>query len=546
MVITLAIDPKKKISYIQDGKAFKALQHHYEQVMHRIDMRELFKEDPERALRFSCRHHGFFLDYSKNIITDETLSLLKDFAEERQFLMERDRLFAGEKLNATEGRSVLHMAIRAAEDDVFMHEGQNVMPMVLSERARCLDFAEKIRSGELRGYTGKAIKKVINIGIGGSDLGPRFLVRALKEFRDPHLSFYFVSNIDPYDITEILAACDPEETLVIVASKTFTTFETIKNAIFAKNWLVDGMGGDEKAIESHFVAVSAAVEKAKDFGIREERIFGFWDFVGGRFSSWSSIGLSLMIAIGTTHFEAFLEGGADMDHHFRTAPLEKNMPVLMALLSFWYVTFFGATAMAVLPYDQRLEFFVNYLQQLMMESNGKTASRDEELVTYSTSPVVFGQVGTNGQHAFFQMLHQGSHFIPLEFIGVVQAAHEHQDHHESLLVNLIAQSEAFLLGSGANSDIGNCPAHLYFEGNKPSNVLLIDRLTPHSMGSLLALYEHRVFCEGIFWNINSFDQFGVELGKKLALTIAKDIEAQEFTRHDSSTAHLMKHIKSLD
>ncbi len=531
---------------IESGKAFQALQQHFDSKMSKADMRQFFAEDPDRAKRFSCQYDGFFLDYSKNIITTETMSLLREFAEERQFSKERERLFSGEKLNATEGRSVLHMAIRADAEDIFMHDGQNVMPSVLSERERCFEFAEKIRCGELRGHTGKVIRKVINIGIGGSDLGPRFLVRALKEFRAPHLSFYFVSNIDPYDITEILSACDPEETLFIVASKTFTTFETLKNAILAKDWLVAGVGGDKKAIESHFVAVSAAVEKAKEFGIGAERIFGFWDYVGGRFSSWSSIGLSLMIAIGADHFRAFLKGGREMDQHFRTAPLEQNMPLLMALLSFWYVAFFGASAMAVLPYDQRLEFFVNYLQQLMMESNGKSASRDGELVTYPTSPVVFGQVGTNGQHAFFQMLHQGSHFIPLEFLGIVQAAHDYQDHHEALLVNLIAQSEAFLLGSDGKKISDDFPAHLYFEGNKPSNVLLIDRLTPYSMGSLLALYEHRVFCEGVFWNINSFDQFGVELGKKLALTIFEDIESQEFTRHDSSTARLMQKIQSID
>ncbi len=393
---------QKMTPSIQDGKAFQALQQHFDSKMTKADMRRFFAEDPDRAKRFSCQHDGFFLDYSKNIITTETMSLLREFAEEREFSKERERLFSGEKLNATEGRSVLHMAIRADAEDIFMHDGQNVMPSVLSERKRCFEFAEKIRTGELRGHTGKAIRKVINIGIGGSDLGPRFLVRALKEFRAPHLSFYFVSNIDPYDITEILSACDPEETLFIVASKTFTTFETLKNAILAKNWLIAGVGGDKKAIESHFVAVSAAVEKAKEFGIKPDRIFGFWDFVGGRFSSWSSIGLSLMIAIGADHFRAFLKGGRAMDQHFKTAPLEQNMPLLMALLSFWYVSFFGASAMAVLPYDQRLEFFVNYLQQLMMESNGKSAGRDGDLVTYATSPVVFGQVGTNGQHAFFK------------------------------------------------------------------------------------------------------------------------------------------------
>ena len=450
------------------------------------------------------------LDYTRHLVDDAVLAQLEALAVQQDVPGWIEKMFSGHPINHTENRAVLHTALRAEEDAEIVVDGQNVMPLITDVKQRLYDFADKIRS------EGK-IKSVINIGIGGSDLGPKMVTEALKPFHDTGMAFYFVSNIDSSHLVEALNQCEPESTLVIIASKTFTTIETLTNAHTARQWLVEALG--EEAVGDHFVAVSTAEEKVTAFGIDKENMFGFWDWVGGRYSVWSAIGLPIILAIGPDAFEEFLSGARDMDEHFRTAPLLQNMPVVMALLGVWYRNFLNCPVLAVLPYDQYLEHFAAYLQQLDMESNGKAVDRDGKLVDYETGPIVFGEPGTNGQHAFYQLIHQGTTVIPCDFIITHTAQHPRGDHHKILVANANAQPEALAVGRTLEEAGNN--AYKVFTGNRPSSVLNVEELTPHAMGMLIALYEHKVFTQSIIWNINAFDQFGVELGKEMALKMMK-------------------------
>ena len=521
--------------------AFQRLRAHFEKEAQGFDLSNLFAKSAQRAEKLCLKAGPLFLDYSKNLITSETLDCLVTFAKSQAFAEMRDAMFKGERINNTEDRAVLHTALRGNASDSFTLDGDNIMDDIITMRLKCFDFAEKLRDGEIKGHSGKVIKNIVNIGIGGSDLGPRFITKALKPYHQKDLTFHFVANIDAFELTEALDQSDPEETLFIIASKTFTTLETLKNAETAKAWLTSAFSGDESAIAKHFVAVSTASEKVEAFGIDTQNMFGFWDYVGGRYSSWGSIGLPIMIAIGPQHFTQFLDGAREMDLHFKSAEPAQNMPLILALIGFWYGAFFEAQAQAILPYDQRLELLPSYLQQLDMESNGKSVDRDGKPVTYPTGPVIFGAPGTNGQHAFYQLLHQGTHFIPIDFIGALKPSHAHQDHHDLLLSNMIAQAEALMIGTKGQEGL---PSYRQFQGNKPSNMILCDELNPKALGALIALYEHKVFCQGILWNINSFDQWGVELGKKLAQQITDELKSGSIKGHDLSTQRLIQMMKA--
>ena len=490
---------------------------------------------------------GLFLDYSKNRITDETVKLLIALAEESGLRQRMEEMFSGEKINITEKRAVLHVALRASKDATILVDGKNVVPEVHAVLDKMADFSNRVRSGEWKGFTGKAIKNIVNIGIGGSDLGPVMAYEALRHYSERNLTFRFVSNVDGIDFFEATRDLDPAETLFIVSSKTFTTLETMTNAETARNWLLNGLGGDRAAVAKHFVAVSTNAEKVSAFGIDTANMFGFWDWVGGRYSMDSAIGLSTMLAIGPDHFRAMLSGFHEMDEHFRNAPFEKNLPVLMALLVVWYTDFFDAQTIAVLPYEQYLKRFPAYLQQLTMESNGKHVTLDGKQVRYDTSPIFWGEPGTNGQHSFYQLIHQGTRLIPCDFIAFGQALTPLGPHHDMLLANVFAQAEALAFGKTAEQvrAEGTKPRlvpHRVFDGNRPSNTILAQRLTPELLGKLVALYEHSVFTQGVIWNINSFDQWGVQLGKALAQRIIPELESatEPPLAHDSSTNNLIR------
>jgi glucose-6-phosphate isomerase len=532
-------------------KAWRALQAHHAQVKD-VHLRDLFAKDPGRAERFAVEGAGLSLDYSKNRIIEETMRLLFALAEERGLAARRDAMFRGEKINTTEGRAVLHVALRAPRGTHILVDGKDVVPEVHAVLDRMADFSGRVRSGAWKGHTGKRIRNVVNIGIGGSDLGPVMAYEALRHFSERAMTFRFVSNVDGTDLVEGTRDLDPAETLFIVSSKTFTTLVTMTNAQSARAWALSGLGGDPKAIARHFVAVSTNAAKVAGFGIDTANMFGFWDWVGGRYSMDSAIGLSTMIAVGPEHFGAMLAGFHEMDEHFRTAPLARNLPVLLGLLGVWYTDFFGAETVAVLPYEQYLKRFPAYLQQLTMESNGKHVTLDGAEVDHDTGPIYWGEPGTNGQHSFYQLIHQGTRLIPCDFITFAQPSNPLGRHHDILIANVLAQAEALAFGkTRADVDAEGAPPslapHRVFPGNRPSNLILVDRLTPASLGKLVALYEHSVFTQGALWGINSFDQWGVELGKVLAQRIIPELESDEEPplHHDASTSALIRRYRRL-
>jgi glucose-6-phosphate isomerase len=531
--------------------AWKALEAHHK-VVKEWHLRSLFADDPRRGERMTAEAVGIFLDYSKNRITDETLKLLLKLAEESGLRARIDAMFRGEKLNNTEDRAVLHVALRAPRGESIIVDGEDVVPEVHAVLDKMADFSNRVRSGAWKGHTGRRIRNVINIGIGGSDLGPVMAYEALKHYSDRALTFRFVSNVDGTDFVEATRDLDPAETLFIVSSKTFTTLETMTNAQSARDWTLRGLGGDAKAVAQHFVAVSTNAAKVSEFGIDTANMFGFWDWVGGRYSMDSAIGLSTMLAIGPEHFQVMLDGFHQMDEHFRTAPFERNLPVLLGLLAVWYNDFFGAQTVAVLPYEQYLKRFPAYLQQLTMESNGKHVTLDGTEVAYQTGPIYWGEPGTNGQHSFYQLIHQGTKLIPCDFIAFGQPLNALGRHHDLLLANVFAQTEALAFGKTpeqvkAEGTPDRLVPHRVFEGNRPSNTILAERLTPETLGKLVALYEHSVFTQGTIWNIDSFDQWGVELGKVLAQRIIPELESQAETTlgHDSSTNNLIRRYRKL-
>lgn len=535
-----------QIQSLSDRQAWKKLTAHFEEIRD-LHMRQMFADDPKRGEQMSTEAVGLFLDYSKNRVTKETLKLLVDLAKESGLRERIDAMFSGEKINLTEDRAVLHVALRAPRGSTITVDGEDVVPGVHEVLDRMTAFANRVRSGEWKGHSGKRIKNIVNIGIGGSDLGPVMAYEALKHYCQRDLTFRFVSNVDGTDFAEAVIDLDPEETLFIVASKTFTTLETMTNASTARDWSLAAFGGEASSVAKHFVAVSTNAEKVTEFGIDTANMFGFWDWVGGRYSMDSSIGLSTMLAIGPEGFLEMLSGFHEMDEHFRTAPFEENLPVLMGLLSIWYNDFFGAETVAVLPYDQYLKRFPAYLQQLSMESNGKYITVDGKRVDYNTGPILFGEPGTNGQHSFYQLIHQGTRLIPCDFIAFGKSLNPLGRHHDMLQANVFAQAEALAFGKTAEEVKAEGTAdwlvpHRVFEGNRPSNVLLAESLTPALLGKLVALYEHSVFTQGIIWNIDSFDQWGVELGKKLAQRIIPELESSEQPEleHDSSTNNLIR------
>ena len=532
-------------------KAWKALKSHAKEIAG-VHMRELFAADATRGAKFSIETLGLFFDYSKNRATNETLQLLIELANESGLQARIDAMFNGEKINITEGRAVLHVALRAPKGASIVVDGQNVVPEVHAVLDRMAAFADRVRSGEWKGHTGKRILNVVNIGIGGSDLGPVMAYEALRAYSDRNMMFRFVSNVDGTDFAEAVIDLDPAETLFVVSSKTFTTLETITNAQSARAWLVKGFGGDESAVAKHFVAVSTNAEQVGKFGIDTANMFGFWDWVGGRYSMDSAIGLATMLAIGSQNFRAMLDGFHQMDEHFRTTPFERNLPVLMGLLGLWYTDFFDAQTMAVLPYEQYLKRFPAYLQQLTMESNGKHVTVLGKQVNYETSAIYWGEPGTNGQHSFYQLIHQGTRLIPCDFIAFGKSLNPLGRHHDMLLANVFAQSEALAFGKTleqvkAEGTPDWLAPHRVFEGNRPSNTILADKLTPEVLGKLIALYEHCVFTQGILWRINSFDQWGVELGKVLAQRIIPELESdrEPALEHDSSTNNLIRRYRGM-
>jgi len=530
-------------------KAWKALQTHYKKI-HELHLRDFFADDPTRGQRMTAEAAGIFLDYSKNRITEETVKLLAQLAEESSLRQRIDAMFRGEKINVTEKRAVLHVALRAPQGTSIVVDGENVVPQVHAVLDKMTGFSNRIRSGEWKGYTGKPIRNIINIGIGGSDLGPVMAYEALKHYSDRAMTFRFVSNVDSTDFAEAVRDFYPSETLFIVSSKTFTTLETMTNAHSARAWSLAGLGGDEKSVARHFVAVSTNAAEVAKFGIDTTNMFGFWDWVGGRYSMDSAIGLSTMVAIGPDNFRAMLDGFHQMDEHFRTTPFEHNLPVLMGLLAIWYGDFFRAETIAVLPYEQYLKRFPAYLQQLTMESNGKHVTLDGTEVTYPTGPIYWGEPGTNGQHSFYQLIHQGTRLIPCDFIAFAKALNPLGRHHDMLLANVFAQAEALAFGKTpeevrAEGTPDWLVPHRVFEGNRPSNTILVERLTPEALGKLVALYEHSVFTQGVIWNIDSFDQWGVELGKVLAQRIIPELESptEPALGHDSSTNNLIRRYR---
>ena len=517
-----------------------------------VHLRELFAKDATRGERLTGEAAGLFLDYSKNRVTETSLKLLLQLAEECDLRGRIEAMFRGERINITENRAVLHVALRAPKNATITLDGKNVVPEVHAVLDRMTAFSNRVRSGEWLGHTGKRIRNIVNIGIGGSDLGPVMAYEALKHYSDRALTFRFVSNVDGIDFVEATRDLNPAETLFIVSSKTFTTLETMTNAETAREWLLQGLGGDKAAVAKHFVAVSTNAEKVSAFGIDTANMFGFWDWVGGRYSMDSAIGLSTMLAIGPDNFRSMLDGFHQMDEHFRTAAFDRNLPVLLGLLTVWYTDFFNAQTIAVLPYEQYLKRFPAYLQQLTMESNGKHVTLDGKQVTYDTGPIFWGEPGTNGQHSFYQLIHQGTRLIPCDFIAFGHALTPLGRHHDILLANVFAQAEALAFGKTAEQvKAEGTPEwlvpHRVFEGNRPSNVILADRLTPEVLGKLVALYEHSVFTQGTIWNINSFDQWGVELGKALAQRIIPELEASSAPelKHDSSTNNLIRRYRKL-
>jgi glucose-6-phosphate isomerase len=528
---------------------WQALERHFESI-ERVHLKNLFSEDPGRAQRFSHEAAGVFLDYSKHRLNTETLSLLFRLAEACRLREHIDAMFGGEKINVTEGRAVLHVALRAPHTQKILVDGRNVVLDIHAVLERMALFSERVRSGAWTGFTGKRIKNVVNIGIGGSDLGPAMAYQALRSFSDRGLVVKFVSNIDATDFVEATHGLDPAETLFVICSKTFTTLETLENAKTARAWCLAALH-DPSAVARHFVAVSTNAAEVSKFGIDTDNMFGFWDWVGGRYSFTSAIGLSLMLAIGPEHFRAMLAGFHEMDEHFRTAPLEQNLPVILGLVGIWYADFFRAESLAVLPYDQYLARFPAYLQQLDMESNGKRVDALAREVSYQTGPVVWGEPGTNGQHAFYQLLHQGTKLVPCDFIGFSRSNNPKGEHHDLLMANLFAQSEALAFGKTpdevkAEGVSPELVPHRTFPGNRPSSTLLLDELTPAALGRLVSLYEHKVFVQGSIWNVNSFDQWGVELGKVLAKRIAPELAAPHEPKlsHDSSTNALIRRYRS--
>tara|TARA_R110002095_G_scaffold142965_1_gene123792 strand:- start:2613 stop:4253 length:1641 start_codon:yes stop_codon:yes gene_type:complete len=536
---------------LSECAAWKRLEAHYEEVQG-LHLRELFANDPTRGERLTVEALGLYLDYSKNRITGETCKLLLELAEETGLRARIDAMFRGDKINLTEDRAVLHVALRAPKGASIIVDGVNVVPQVHAVLDKLVDFSQRVRSGDWTGHTGQRIRNVINIGIGGSDLGPVMAYEALKFYSDRDLNFRFVSNVDGTDLAEATRDLDPAETLFIIASKTFTTSETMTNAHSARDWLLNGLGGDIKAVAKHFVAVSTNASKVSDFGIDTSNMFEFWDWVGGRYSMDSAIGLSTMLAVGPENFMAMLDGFHQMDEHFRTAPFEENLPALLGLLTIWYTDFFNVQTVAILPYEQYLKRFPAYLQQLTMESSGKHVTLNGTHVDYDTGPIYWGEPGTNGQHSFYQLIHQGTRLIPCDFLAFAQSLNPVGRHHDMLLANVFAQAEALAFGKTSEQvQAEGTPdwlvPHRVFEGNRPSNMLLAERLTPETLGKLIALYEHSVFTQGAIWNIDSFDQWGVELGKALAQRITPELESQtepELT-HDSSTNCLIHRYRKL-
>jgi glucose-6-phosphate isomerase len=536
---------------LTETPAWTALQAHYEKIKN-FHLRQLFAEDANRGARLTAEGAGLYLDFSKNRITDETVRVLVQLATERGVAERRDAMFRGEKINATEKRAVLHVALRAPKGSSIVVDGENVVPQVHAVLDKMADFSNHVRRGEWRGHTGKVIRNVINIGIGGSDLGPVMAYEALRHYSDRSITFRFVSNVDGTDFFEATRDLDPAETLFIISSKTFTTLETMTNAHTARLWSIEGLGNNEKSVARHFVAVSTNAAEVAKFGIDTANMFGFWDWVGGRYSMDSAIGLSTMLAIGPENFRDMLDGFRQMDEHFRSTPLGRNLPILMGLLSVWYNDFFGAQTVGVFPYEHYLKRFPAYLQQLTMESNGKRVTLEETEVDYETGPIYWGEPGTNGQHSFYQMIHQGTKLIPADFIAFSHSLNPLGRHHDMLLANVFAQTEALAFGKTpeqvkAEGTPDWLVPHRVFEGNRPSNTILMDRLTPAALGKLVALYEHSVFTQGAIWNIDSFDQWGVELGKVLAQRIIPELEskAEPKLEHDSSTNSLIRHYRGL-
>ena len=542
---------QKKRTSLKRLPAWKALAEHGKEIG-KLHLRELFANDSARGEKLTAEGAGLFLDYSKNRVTENTLKLLQQLAVECDLRGRIDAMFRGDKINVTEKRAVLHVALRAPKGASIVVDGKNVVPAVHDVLDKMESFSNRIHNGEWVGHTGKCIRNIINIGIGGSDLGPVMAYEALRHYTDRSLTFRFVSNIDGTDFVEATRDLDPSETLFIVSSKTFTTLETMTNAETARDWLLKSLGGDKAAVARHFVAVSTNAEKVSAFGIDTDNMFGFWDWVGGRYSMDSAIGLSTMLAIGPDNFRSMLSGFHQMDEHFRTAPFEQNLPVLLGLLTVWYTDFFDAQTVAILPYEQYLKRFPAYLQQLTMESNGKHVTLDGKHVNYDTGPVYWGEPGTNGQHSFYQLIHQGTRLIPCDFIAFGHALTPLGRHHDILLSNVFAQAEALAFGKTAEEVRAEgtpkwLVPHRVFEGNRPSNVIFADRLTPEVLGKMVALYEHSVFTQGVIWNINSFDQWGVELGKALAQRIIPELEAssQPELKHDSSTNNLIRYYRQM-
>ncbi|MBF0379176.1 MAG: glucose-6-phosphate isomerase [Desulfamplus sp.] len=533
-----------------ETQSWKRLTEHY-QIMKHVKMKELFEKEPNRFERFSIRWNDILVDFSKNIITDDTLTLLRQLAVDVDLNDAINKMYSGEKINGTEKRAVLHIALRNLSNTPIIFEGRDVMVDVNKVLTQMEDFSEKVRSGEWKGYTGKPIKSIVNIGIGGSDLGPLMVTECLKPYINRDISIYFVSNVDGTHIIETLRKVDPETTLFLIASKTFTTLETMTNANTARRWLLDYTGGEHKYIKYHFAAISTNVDAVAKFGISPENMFEFWDWVGGRYSLWSAIGLSIACAIGFNNFKELLAGANEMDTHFRTTPFDKNIPVVLGLIGIWYVNFFGAKTEAILPYDQYMHRFPAYFQQGNMESNGKSVDREGKKISYATGPVIWGEQGTNGQHAFYQLIHQGNQIIPADFLAPAISHNPIGNHHKILLSNFFAQTEALLNGKNigevvqemrskgkSDDEINKVAPHKVFDGNKPTNSILFKKLTPRILGSLIAMYEHKIFVQGVIWNIFSFDQWGVELGKELATKILSELEKDELlTSNDNSHIH---------
>ncbi len=535
-------------------QAWKKLVSHFEKTQHE-SIKSLFDADPNRASKFTLKWNDFLVDYSKNRIDKDTVALLLELAKEVKLDAAIEQYFGGATINQTEGRAVLHTALRAKDTDTVLVDGVNVVPEVYKVREHIKRFSDAIISGDKKGYTGKAFTDVVNIGIGGSDLGPAMVTEALKFYKN-HLKVHFVSNVDGDHVQEVIRDLNPETTLFVVVSKTFTTQETLSNATTIKQWFLAQNGTDQKDIAAHFAAVSTNIEKIEAFGIAKENVFPMWDWVGGRFSLWSAVGLSIALAVGYDHFSGLLEGANSMDVHFKETDLKENIPVLLALLSIWYNNFYKAETEALIPYSQYLSRFSAYLQQGIMESNGKSVDRNGNPINYQSGTIIWGEPGTNSQHAFFQLIHQGTKLIPTDFIGFKTSLYKDTDHHEKLMANFFAQTEALMNGKGAETvkgelqkkglsekEINTLVPFKVFKGNNPTNTLLIQKLTPKSLGALIALYEHKIFVQGVVWNIYSYDQWGVELGKQLATKILEDIQNSEISDHDSSTLQLLHYFK---